>query len=379
MKSEPRMNSGVAAVSAMVALMLSACAATPDSATSTQNDTIGADGAEVTTATGDTAANESVAAIGIPEGKRAPISTFNFGEGAVLNVGTLDGRTATVEVLRRKAEAFNPAAGHRVRTISPDGHMIVIESSPGRVVARDGKLLLNMSTIPDVESAEFAPDNFTLFVTEKGGKLRVWGQANSFNKPTRENLENYLNRQASDFNVQFDPLSGPIFTMPQGGLLVGGADGVVSFWHSGAPSRTKRIMKLDAPAKTLSASTNDIVAVSQTGGLKVGTLEPAVYHAWSKAAKTEWAVTNQHLDGKFAEIANGKLALRDAQSGNPIWELPLPKGTSCGLAVNPEGRMGAACVDEALFVFNIADGTWDSVVWMADDLRWTAPNGAKIK
>lgn len=330
-----------------------------------------------------TATNESgeavKSAVSLPAASRSTISYFAFSDGGRLNLGTADGLAASVEVTRRKAESFKPAPGHSVISMSPDGQMIAIEASPGRVVGRSGKLLLNMSSIADVESAAFAPDGLGLYVSEPSGKIRVWGQSHSFEKPEGENLENYLNRQASDFNVQFDPLAGPMFAMPEGGLLMGGADGVISFWHSSAPGKSKRVMKLDSPVRSVTASNNDVVTVSQSGALKVGTLEPSTYHLWSKQAKTEWAATNTHLTGKFVEVVDGTVRLREAQSGEVNWTLPLPSGRSCGVAVSPDGRLGAACVADTLFVFNVGPGTWDSVIWLGAEFGWQDPGGRPIR
>ncbi len=316
----------------------------------------------------------------LPAGQRSRISYIAYNLDNTLHLGTSDGQVASLAVLSRKAEVDKPAAGFEVISISPDGRYLVIRTSPGRVVDRKGVLALNMNVIPTIESASFAPDMFSLYVSEAGGKLRIWGQAEAFVKQgDDENLAAYLNRQGSDFNVEFEPLSGPMAALPQGALIMAAADGVISFWSSSAPGRTRQVMKLDGPIKALSASGNDIVAVSRGGALKVGKLEPATYQAWSKNARADWAATNEHLRGQFVEMSSGTLKLRNTESGDIEWEKPLPAGPTCGLSVSPDGRMGAACVDGVILVFYVKDGTWDSRAWFGDTFKWMDARGPEIK
>ncbi|MEZ4458797.1 MAG: hypothetical protein R3E66_03530, partial [bacterium] len=315
----------------------------------------------------------------LPPGSKSALSYINFTNDGLLQLGTHDGKIALVNVMARKAQAHTPAAGYRIEAVSPDGTYTVINSSPARVVSTDGTLILNMNMISSVAAVRFAPDVFSMFVTEPSGKLRVWGQAHSFEKQgSDETLAQYLNRQGSDFTVEFEPLSGPIFALPDNALLMAGADGVVSFWSSNAPSKTRRVMKLDGPLKQLTASGTDIVAVSVSGSLKVGKLDPPSYQPWSREARTEWAATNSLMRGEFVEVVDGTLKLRETETGNTLWEKPLPAGASCGVAVSADSRLGAACVGDVIMVFNTRDGKWDSMAWFGDDFHWTGPNGAKI-
>ena len=335
---------------------------------------------ETSTEADATVAGEIPENLDLPAGQRSRVSYIAYNLDNTLHLGTSDGQIASLGVLSRKAEVDKPAAGFEVITVSPDGRFLVIRTSPGRVVDRKGVLALNMNSVPVIESASFAPDAFSLYVSEDGGKLRIWGQAEAFVKQgDDENLAAYLNRQGSDFNVEFEPLSGPMAALPQGALIMAAADGVISFWSSAAPGRTRRVMKLDGPIKALSASGNDIVAVSRAGALKVGKLEPATYQAWSKDARADWAATNEHLRGQFVEMSSGTLKLRSTESGEVEWEKPLPTGPTCGLSVSPDGRMGAACVDGVILIFYVKDGTWDSRAWFGDTFKWMDARGPEIK
>ncbi len=359
-------------------VMTGACGASSVGPTQTQN----ADGtmSETSLEAGPTMAGDIPEKLELPAGHRSRISYMAYNLDNTLHLGTSDGQIASLAVLSRKAEVDKPADGFEVITMSPDGRYLVIRTTPGRVVDRKGVLALNMNSVPVIESANFAPDAFSLYVSEAGGKLRIWGQAEAFVKQGEdENLASYLNRQGSDFNVEFDPLSGPMAALPQGALIMATADGVISFWSSSAPGRTRQVMKLDGAIKALSASGNDIVAVSRAGQLKVGKLEPATYQAWSKNARADWAATNEHLRGEFVEMSSNTLKLRSTETGEIQWEKPLPAGPTCGLSVSPDGRMGAACVDGVVMMFYVKDGTWDSQAWFGDTFKWKDARGPEIK
>lgn len=314
----------------------------------------------------------------LPEGTASSVSFLGFGRGK-LQIGTSDGWVGTVQILNRKAEAkLMSTTGTRVATISPDADLVMLDSKPPQVVNQTGALILNLGMVPSLAAAAFAHDSFSLFVSEPGGKVRVWGQAHSFEQPSGdEKLENYLNKQASDFNVNFKPLAGPLYLMPGGSMIFGDQEGVISLWNPAKPSQSKRIMKLDGPVRSISGSGNELVATSTTGQLKAGKLDPPSFFGWARDVRGDFAGTSELLRGKFVEATEGTIRLRVMETGEVEWELPAP-GKPCGVAVSEDGNFAAICLDHKVVVLSTRDGRWDSTVWVNKGLYWTAAGGQKI-
>ena len=313
----------------------------------------------------DSAPKESpVTTVAPAAGPSATISYMAFGEGG-LHVGTRDGWLGTFQIMNRSTSAHQMSnSGVSVAAASADGGLALLASDPPQVVNKEGALILNLNTVSDMESGIFARDSFSLFVSETSGRVRVWGQAHSFEVPKGdEKLENYLNKQASDFNVTFAPLSGPLYLMPGGSMVFGDKEGVISIWNPAKPSQSSRIMKLNGPVKSLSGSGNEVVATSVGGQLKAGRLDPPSFYGWARDAKGDYAATADLLRGKFIESSDGVIRLRVTETGETEWEVPA-KGKPCGVAVSPDGNFAAVCLDHKVAILQVSNGAWDSTVWI---------------
>jgi len=316
--------------------------------------------------------------IAIPGGAATPISYMSFGQGK-LHLGTTDGWVGSAQILNRTSNATRISnTGVQVVAVSSGGELALLNSRPPQVVNQDGALILNLNMVPVMESGIFAADSFSLFVSEATGRVRVWGQAHSFEVPKGdEKLENYLNKQASDFSVTFAPLAGPIHLMPGGTMIFADQDGVISMWNPAKPSQSKRIMKVEGRVKSLSSSGNEVVATSDRGQLKAGKLDPPSFFGWAREAKGDYAAMSDLLRGKFVESSEGVIRLRVAETGDVEWEVPAP-GKPCGVAISEDGNFAAVCRDNKMLILSTRDGSWDSTIWMMQGLHWQDSSGQAI-
>lgn len=317
-----------------------------------------------------------------PSGASQSLSVLEFGLDGQLMVGFSNGTLAKMRVLSRTGKVTSVSSkGVAPIAISPDGSLVVLNSSPPVAVNDTGALILNMNSVSSVEDAAFARSEFSLYVGSPDGTIRIWGQAHSFEEPkSTEKMEDYLNRQASDFKIKMKPLRGPLHATDSGLLLFADDTGVVSLWNPRKPSESRRIMKLEGTARSLSTSGNDVVTTSSTNQLKVGRLDPPSYLPWSRGETAAYAATSEFLPDKFIELSEGRLRARTISTGDEEWSVALPSGEPCGVSVSPDGNLAAVCVDNYVATFATSDGTWDTVLWHdGEKVRWETADGRPIK
>lgn len=310
------------------------------------------------------------------------VTTLEWGDGDRLLVGFADGSFARLSPSSSESDFYQVAkSAFPVEAISPSGKFALIGSGPPAVLSTDGTAVLQMNPVKSYEGASFARDNLGIYVSDSDGKVRIWGQSHSFEEElTKEKLEDYLNRQAPDFHVQFPPLSGPIQMSTDGVLLVGTEDGTISMWNPKKPSSSNRIMKMDAPVAWFDAAGGVIVATSTQGQLKVGVLSPPSYKAWSRDARADYADVANLLPGQFVSQSGATVALRDVETGESIWSIELPGSEACGVAVAENGRRIAACVDGRVVILDAEDGQPYSYAYNSGGtLSWEKPNGDKLR
>ena len=212
-------------------------------------------------------------------------------------------------------------------------------------------------TVPSFESAAFGSDGVTLYVADKAGKVRIWGQPHSFEEDQhKEKLENYLNRQAPDFHVEFPPVRGPIHITDRNKLVVVDGEGAVRIWDPTRPSASKRIMAVGGGARSIASADGHVFVTSMTGALKVGLDDGSGFLPWSKDARGAFVAASPMTAGTFFTLDNGSLASRNTQSGGVVWTTTVPDGHPCGLAVSPDGNTLAACIGNFVATFDATSG-----------------------
>lgn len=347
---------------------------------------VGDEGPSGGTATmGSTAESPSTDApdeLSFADGSPVAVTTMAWGDGDRFLAGFADGSFASFspsssEVVHHKVTKND----YPVAAISPSGKFALIASNPPAVLAIDGTAVLQMNPVKSYQGASFARDNLGVYVSDSEGKVRIWGQSHSFEEElTKEKLEDYLNRQAPDFHVQFGPLSGPIEMSSQGFLLVGAADGTISMWNPSKPSSSKQIMKLDAPVARFDAAGGVVVATSTQGQLKVGTLSPPSYKPWSRDARADYADVANLLPDQFVSQTGGTVSLREVESGESVWTVDLPGDEACGVSISENGRRVAVCVDRRIVFLDTETGSPYSYAWVGEGgLRWMSADGDEIR
>ena len=315
-----------------------------------------------------------------PAGAKA-VSTLYYSPNRMLFVGYRDGHLASIDVNGRTGDLKKVTKGSsEIAAVSNDGVFTVVNESPPAVVRNNGSVILQMNQVKTFESARFGADGTTLYVAEPGGKIRIWGQAHSFEESgDTEKMEEYLNRQAPDFHVEFKSVGGPFVFNEKNIMFVGDGTGVITMWDPLKPSAIKKIMKLSAPVRSIDATDRNIVATSSAGQLKVGILDPPSYLPWSREAKGDYAAVDTYLGDNFVSLTGSTVALRSIETGEPVWSKELGAGSACGLDVSPDGRQIVACVSNAIVILNATDGAIDSWFYAADSLKWATASGETIK
>lgn len=272
-----------------------------------------------------------------------------------LAIGFSDGAIAFVDGSGQVSHS-KVAKVHAVAAVAPNGELALLSAKPPVVVNTKGDLILQMNTVPSFESAAFGNDGVTLYVADKAGKVRIWGQAHSFEEDQhKEKLENYLNRQAPDFHVEFGSISGPIHMTESNKLVVVEKEGKVQLWDPTRPSGSKRLMLVGGGARSIASADGYVFVTSMTGALKVGK-EEGGYLPWSKDARAGFVATNNMAAGSFFTLDTGKLESRNTQSGEVNWSASLPDGFACGLALSPDGNTLAACIGNFVATFDTKTG-----------------------
>lgn len=303
------------------------------------------------------------------------VSLIDF-RGSRLAVGFSDGNISIADPKSGELRNAKVAEVFAVDAIAPHGDLALLAKTPPVIVNFEGDLILQMNTVPSYESATFSPDGLPLYVADKKGKVRIWGQTHSFEEDQhKERLEVYLNRQAPDFHVEFAPLRGPIHVMDDGRLVVVDQEGIVSLWDPTRPSSSKRIMKLEGTGRSLASAEGHIYATSTTGALKVGKADGG-YLPWSKDARGDFVAASSLIPGAFFVQESGRLAKRETASGETGWEVAVPDGHPCGLEVSGDGSMLAACIGNFVVLFDADDGAARSYLYReADEVQWRSPGG----
>lgn len=289
-----------------------------------------------------------------------------------LAIGFSDGGVAIVDVGNGEVFHSKVAKVHSVAAVSPGGDLALLDANPPVIVNMAGDLILQMNTVPSFESAVFGNDNITLYVADKDGKVRIWGQPHSFEEDQhKEKLENYLNRQAPDFHVEFPPIRGPIHVTDTNKLIVVDAEGTVRIWDPTRPSGSKRIMKVGGGARSIASADGNIFVTSQTGALKVGKDDGSGYLPWSKDTRAAFVAAGPMTAGTFFTLDAGMLESRNTQTGEVAWSTKIPDGYPCGLDLDPNGNVVAACIGNFVATFDATSGAPLAYGYRADgDFTW---------
>lgn len=267
-----------------------------------------------------------------------------------LYIGTKSGVLAKVELSTQRAKVTQVADKVPIHAVSPSGELVLIETNPPSVVTLENALILQMRLVHNFEAGIFGPKGIPLYGADKNGKLRIWGQAHSFEGLAKdERLENFLNRQAPDFLVEFPSIQGPIGMSESGVLFVVDREGVVSKWNPEKPGEIDRIMKVKGRLKSIQATNYNIVTTTNAGVLKVGVVNPPSYLPWSRNVEAEYAALSE-IGDTFVLVDNEGLKMKEIQTGKETWNLALPDGTRCGLDISDNGKNIAVCVNHMIYI-----------------------------
>lgn len=365
--SAHRWTTSLGAVVASMALF--ACSG---STTATKSDATpsSADGekASATAAAGD-AAPAANAPVTFDDARPRFVTYVGFA-GRRLAIGFGDGAVTLVDPTNGSAEQSNASKAFEVAAIGPEGDLVLLRSSPPAIVNFAGDLILQMNTVPSFESAAFNRTGVGVFVADREGKVRIWGQPHSFEKDQhKEKLENYLNRQAPDFHVEFPPVRGPIGLTTEGQVVVADDSGVVRLWDPMRPSSAKQIMKLDGHMRSVAVAEGHVYATSVNGALKIGLLEGG-YLPWTKEARGGMAAASPLAPGRFYLLDRGALSARNTEDGEALWQVELPEGHLCGIALADDAATLAACVGNFVAVFDARTGRHLGTAYRDDQFVW---------
>lgn len=271
---------------------------------------------------------------------------LGFGDGTVTLFDYKSGESKT----SKASKAFEVAA------VSPDGQLALLRTNPPAIVNFKGDLILQMNTVGKFESAAFNRNGVGIYVADEAGKVRIWGQAHSFEEDQhKEKLENYLNRQAPDFHVEFPPIRGPLTLSDSDQILVADSEGVVRMWDPTNPSSAKQIMKLDGHLRSMAAAEGYVYATAVTGQLKIGKTEGG-YLPWTKEARGGMVAANRLATGMFWLLDRGSISARKTEDGGAMWESKVPDQNLCGLAVSDDAAVVAACVGNFVVLVDANSG-----------------------
>ena len=299
------------------------------------------------------------------------VSALRF-VGRKLAIGWTDGAIATIEPDGGEVFHGKVAKLHGVSAISPDGHLAVLAASPPAVVNIEGDLILQMNTVARLESAVFGNDGITMYVADNTGKVRIWGQPHSFEEDQhKEKMEDYLNRQAPDFHVEFAPIRGPIHMSTNNKLIVVDQDGNVRAWDPTRPSKSARLFKVGSGARSIASQGGYVFVTSLSGALKVGNDDGSGYLPWSKDAKALFVASSVGSTDRFFTMDPGVLQARNIEDGATVWSAELPQGAGCGLVASGDGDVLAACVSNFVITFDAKSGAPLAYGYRAEgDFAW---------
>ncbi len=306
------------------------------------------------------------------------VSLLDF-RGPRLAVGFSDGNIALVDPGTSDVKSARVAEVFAVDAVAPHGDLALLAKNPPVIVNFDGDLILQMNTVSDYESASFSSGGLPLFVADKKGKVRIWGQSHSFEEDQhKEKLENYLNRQAPDFHVELSPIRGPIHVMDDGRLVVVDIEGIVRVWDQTSPSTSKRIMKLDGAVRSLDSGDGYIYATSVTGALKVGKADGG-YLPWSADARGGYVAASRLAAGTFFVVDSNQLKQLTTETGETVWRADLPDGHACGIDVSDDAKTLAVCVGNYVALFDASDGTPRSYLYRdGENVVWKSVTGDRL-
>lgn len=304
-----------------------------------------------------------------PEGSEV-ISMIYFSPNQKLYLGSQSGHLVEVDVDAQRSKVNRVAQKNGIVATSPDGNFVVINADSPAVMGVDGSLVLQMGMVKQFEAAVFSGDAKTLYVGERTGKLRIWGQSHSFEKQGKgERLENYLNRQAPDFLVTFASIEGPIASSGRGMLFVADSEGIISAWDPSKPGEIHRLMKVKGTVKSMQATAQHVVTTSKSGFLKVGRVDPPSYFPWSKDVRAEFAAISEFTGDDFVFLDAQGVKMKSIEEGKEKWALDLPEGPRCGLDVSDDGRTIAACIGNMVYLIS-GSGNLLSQIYIKKELVW---------
>jgi hypothetical protein len=293
-----------------------------------------------------------------------PVTALSWTQDNRLAIGFGDGSAALGTLPHGGLEELRVSPSTAVVQLSPKTDLALIGTTPITMMRRkkgqsEFEDVFALQNVKLYESSAFSMDSTKLYVSDAKGKLRIWGQPELFYaRGPEEKLDEYLNRRAPDFFVEFPSLRGPIAVDTQGSVLVGSAQGVVSYWNPLKPSRVVRIMKLKSPLTSLSESDGFVVATAKDERLRVGQIEPPGYLPWSRNESALLAIAHPWYPDHFISLHHDKVSARQLSTGSQAWSQPLNrKERPCGLTISGSGDFVAVCLSNVVAVLRTSDGS----------------------
>jgi WD40 repeat protein len=293
-----------------------------------------------------------------------PVTALSWTQDNRLAIGFRDGSAALGTLPHGGLEELRVSPSTAVVQLSPKADLALIATTPITMMRRKNgqrefEDVFALQNVQLYESSAFSMDSTKLYVSGAKGKLRIWGQPELFYaRGSEEKLDEYLNRRAPDFFVEFPSLRGPIAVDTKGSVLIGSAQGVVSYWNPLKPRRVVRIMKLKSPLTSLSESDGFVVATAKDERLRVGRIDPPGYLPWSREESALLAAAHPWYPDHFVSLHRDRISARQLSDGNEVWSQPLQRGGQpCGLTISGSGDFVALCLDNIVAVARTSDGS----------------------
>jgi hypothetical protein len=304
----------------------------------------------------------------------APLVSMSWGAGDTLRIGYADAQLAQLDVAGKQGTLKRlEAEPSRVVYVSPDAKLALLDARPPRLVRVDDvREVLRMNHVPtQIEGAGWHPGGSAFFASEPTGKLHLWKVTEEqLRKLPDETIQMFLNRQLPDYTGHLPEMAGPFVVRPDGLIVFGDSEGHLLRWSPQKPTDVELIIKLDAPAASMTSQRGLIAATSRSGQLRVADMGKNAFVPWSMKASGQHVAA--HEDGEVLFVARGgELRALRAADGALVWSAKLAAAPSCGLSLSRDGKTLAACFGERVLFLKAADGAYISMVGRhKDELRW---------
>ena len=291
------------------------------------------------------------------------ITFMSWSDTGELMLGYGDGRLAMVNVNDKqgKVEILSQDKAPVV-AISPNTELAVLDTSPPRLIKRDGHSdILTFSYLDHLEGISFSPDSKSMFLASHEGPMRAWKDLGKMTDDLEGEvrLQDYVAKLQGDFRVDFGPMAESLATADGPQLAYTEPNGQIVWWDMNKPTEALYVLRLEPPIRSMALVGQHLVATNEKGDMRVSIVQQRNMRRWSMTQHAYLVAADAKSPDSFIALHADHIARHNIETGDVIWKQDMSTDGAdlCGLSAKSDQNIVAVCDNQQVALYNFEDGS----------------------